>query len=50
MEEIRKVILDLLLNKSALKQDVATDCEALFLELKECVKTEIESLKKRSQG
>lgn len=46
MEENRKVILDLLLNKSALKQDVATDCEALFLELKECVKTEIEALKK----
>jgi len=46
MEENRKVILDLLLNKSALKQDVAGDCESIFLELKTCVKAEIDALKK----
>jgi hypothetical protein len=46
MEENRKVILDLLLNKSALKQNIADDCEKIFAEFKAVVKRELEALKK----
>jgi hypothetical protein len=46
MEENRKVILDLLLNKSALKQNIADDCEKLFLEFKQSISKELEALQK----
>lgn len=40
----RKIILDLLLNKSALKQNIADDCEKIFREFKIAIKEEIDSL------
>ncbi len=40
MEQNRKIILDLLLNKSALKQNIADDCEQVFLSIKEAIKKE----------
>lgn len=46
MEENRKVILDLLQNKAALKQNIADDCEKVFKEFKKVIKNEIESLQK----
>lgn len=46
MEENRKVILDLLLNKSALKQNIASDCESIFKDFKEIIKNEIVSLQR----
>ena len=47
MEENRKVILDLLLNKSALKQNIADDCEQVFLTIKYTIKKEIDALQKK---
>ena len=47
MEENRKVILDLLLNKSALKQNIADDCEQVFLTIKDTIKKEIDALQKK---
>lgn len=47
MEQNRKIILDLLLNKSALKQNIADDCEQVFLKIKETIKTEIDALQKK---
>lgn len=46
MEENRKIILDLLLNKSALKQNIADDCEKVFKEFKQLITKELESLQK----
>lgn len=46
MEENRKIILDLLLNKSALKQNIADDCESIFKDFKAAIKYEITSLQK----
>ena len=46
MKENRKVILDLLLNKSALKQNIADDCEKVFAEMKEIICKEISELQK----
>ncbi len=46
MEENRKIILDLLLNKSALKQNIADDCEKVFKEFKEVITNELSSLQK----
>ncbi len=46
MEENRKVILDLLLNKSALKQNIADDCEKVFLEFKQAISKELDGLQK----
>jgi len=47
MEQNRKIILDLLLNKSALKQNIADDCEQVFLSIKEAIKKEIDALQKK---
>jgi hypothetical protein len=47
MEQNRKIILDLLLNKSALKQNIADDCEQVFLKIKETIKSEIDALQKK---
>ncbi|MDP4636860.1 MAG: hypothetical protein NWS43_03325 [Crocinitomicaceae bacterium] len=47
MEQNRKVILDLLLNKSALKQNIADDCEQVFLTIKDTIKKEIDALQKK---
>jgi len=47
MEQNRKIILDLLLNKSALKQNIADDCEKVFLKIKETIKSEIDALQKK---
>jgi hypothetical protein len=47
MEENRKVILDLLLNKSALKQNIADDCEQVFITIKDTIKKEIDALQKK---
>lgn len=44
MEENRKIILDLLLNKSALKQNIADDCEKIFKEFKILINKEISAL------
>ena len=44
IEENRKQLLDLLLNKSALKQDIADDCEKLFEMMKTAIKKEIDEL------
>jgi hypothetical protein len=49
MEENRKIILDLLLNKSALKQNIADDCEKIFMEFKSVIQKELEALKKHVQ-
>lgn len=46
MEENRKTILDLLLNKSALKQDISEDAEATFELCKKVVNEELSVLKK----
>lgn len=46
MDENRKILLDLLLNKSALKQNIAEDCETIFKGFKTIIKKEIESLQK----
>ncbi|TNF46171.1 MAG: hypothetical protein EP305_12015 [Bacteroidetes bacterium] len=46
IEQNRKTILDLLLNKAALKQNIAEDTEKVFLEFKETIKTELEALRK----
>ena len=46
MKENRKVILDLLINKSALKQNIADDCEKVFAEMKEIICKEINELQK----
>jgi hypothetical protein len=46
MKENRKVILDLLLNKSALKQNIADDCEKVFAEMKDIICKEISELQK----
>lgn len=45
MEDNTKVILDLLLNKSALKQNIADDCQVVFGEFKKIISSEIEQLK-----
>lgn len=47
MKENRKIILDLLLNKSALKQDIKEDCENVFGEIKEVIKSELDALQKQ---
>ena len=47
MDENRKIILDLLLNKSALKQDIADDCENIFQVFKTTIKEEIEALQQK---
>lgn len=47
MEQNRKVILDLLLNKSALKQNIADDCEQVFITIKDTIKKEIDALQKK---
>lgn len=46
MKKNRKIILDILLNKSALKQDIADDCEKIFTEFKAVINTELEELQK----
>lgn len=46
MKENRKIILDLLQNKSALKQDIKEDCENVFSEIKEVIKSELDELQK----
>ena len=45
IEQNRQTILDLLLHKSTLKQNVADDLEVVFKELKVVVKKEIDELK-----
>lgn len=45
IEENRKAILDLLLNKAALKQDIAEDVTEIFKMFKATIKEELESLK-----
>ena len=45
-EENRKQLLDLLLHKSALKQDIADDCEKIFEMMKTAIKKEIDELQK----
>ncbi len=45
IEENRKAILDLLLNKAALKQDIAEDVTEVFKMFKATIKEELESLK-----
>jgi hypothetical protein len=45
IEENRQAILDLLLNKAALKQNIAQDVTDVFKQFKQVIKTEIESLK-----
>jgi hypothetical protein len=47
MEQNRKIILDLLLSKSALKQNIADDCEQVFLTIKDTIKKEIDALQKK---
>lgn len=46
MKENRKIILDILLNKSALKQDIADDCEKIFTEFKTVINNELTELQK----
>jgi hypothetical protein len=46
IEENRKAILDLLLHKAALKQNIADDSEKIFLIFKDTIKKEIEALSK----
>lgn len=45
-EQNRIQLMQLLQNKAALKQDIAQDIEAVFLELKENIKLELEALRK----
>jgi hypothetical protein len=45
MDKNRKIILDLLLNKSALKQNIADDCEKIFTQFKASISKEIDALK-----
>lgn len=45
MDKNRKIILDLLLNKSALKQNIADDCEKIFAQFKTSISKEIDALK-----
>jgi hypothetical protein len=45
IEENRQAILDLLLNKAALKQNIAEDISDIFKQFKRVIKSEIESLK-----
>lgn len=45
IEPNRKIILDLLKNKAALKQDIAEDTTAIFEMLKKTIDVELESLK-----
>jgi len=45
IEENRQAILDLLLNKAALKQDIAEDVTEIFKMFKATIKEELESLK-----
>lgn len=45
MDKNRKIILDLLLNKSALKQNIADDCEKIFAQFKASISKEIDALK-----
>jgi len=45
IEENRQAILDLLLNKAALKQNIAHDVSEVFKQFKGLIKDEIESLK-----
>ncbi len=47
MEENRKILLDLLLSKSALKQDIADDLDRIFTEFKEVIEEEIAALEKK---
>lgn len=42
-----KIILDLLLNKAALKQNIADDCNVLFASLKEAIKNELTLLQSK---
>jgi hypothetical protein len=46
LEENRAQLLKLLLNKSALKQDIADDCEKVFETFKEKIKIELDTLQK----
>jgi len=46
IEANRQQLLKLLLNKSALKQDIAEDCEKVFETFKEKIKAELELLQK----
>ena len=46
LEENRAQLLKLLLNKSALKQDIAEDCEKVFETFKEKIKIELDTLQK----
>jgi hypothetical protein len=46
LEQNRQTIKDLLLNKAALKQNIADDTERVFQDFKEAVKTELEALRK----
>ena len=45
--ENREIILDLLLNKAALKQNIADDCNVLFSSLKEAIKNELTLLQRK---
>jgi hypothetical protein len=46
LEKNRGQLVQLLQNKSALKQDIATDAETVFKEIKATIKTELEALRK----
>jgi hypothetical protein len=46
LEANRAQLLKLLLDKSALKQDIADDCEKVFESFKEKIKVELETLQK----
>lgn len=45
-EQNRKQLLALLQNKAALKQDIASDSESIFAELKNTIKKELDELRK----
>jgi len=44
-EQNRLQLTQLLQNKAALKQDIAADAEAVFLNLKETIKAELQALR-----
>jgi hypothetical protein len=46
LEANRTQLLKLLLDKSALKQDIADDCEKVFISFKEKIKIELDTLQK----
>ncbi len=46
LDDNRKLILDLLENKAALKQNIAADAVAIFASLKKAIQEEVDTLKK----